>query len=249
MSFDLWTLGFQAVNVLVLIWLLQRFFWKPVAATIAARQASAQEMLDSAKADRAKAQAGLSEIAKTRAGLQDERRAMLDAARTAADAARESLLQDARAAAQAREETAKAARVRAAETLRTTAITEAQGLAVIMAGKLMARLDGASTDAAFLHWLADGLAALTAAERKALAGTAVTVVSATDADADAQARIITIIADALAVTPELNFRTDPDLIAGFELRAPHFTLRNSWRADLDRIAAALAQKEPVPDAA
>ena len=34
MTIDWWTLGLQAVNVAVLIWLLGRFFWKPVAAMI-----------------------------------------------------------------------------------------------------------------------------------------------------------------------------------------------------------------------
>lgn len=249
MSFDLWTLGFQAVNVLVLIWLLQRFFWTPVAAMIVARQESAQKMLDSAAAERAKAEAKSAEIAATRAGIQDEQRAILDAARLEAEAARDLLLQDARAAAQMLQDTAKAARVRAAETLKQTAIAEAQGLAVTIASRLMVRLDGAGIDAAFLGWLAEGLATLSDMDRKALAGATITVVCAKDADIDAKARITETIAGALGTTPDLTFRTDPDLIAGLELHAPHVTLRNSWRADLDRIAAALADKDAVSDAA
>lgn len=249
MSFDPWTLGFQAVNVLVLIWLLQRFFWTPVAAAIAARQVSAQKIFDSAEADRTKAAAELAEIAATRDGLQVERRAILDAARSEAETARDSLLQDARAAAQMLQDTAKAARVRAAETLKDTAITEAQGLAVTIAGRLMARLDGAGTDAAFLGWLAEGLTDLSDTDRKALAGANITVVCAKGPDSDARARITETIAGALGATPDLTFRTDSDLIAGLELHAPHVTLRNSWRADLDRIAAALADKDVVFDAA
>jgi F-type H+-transporting ATPase subunit b len=30
-TIDWWTLGLQAVNVLILIWLLGYFFWRPVA--------------------------------------------------------------------------------------------------------------------------------------------------------------------------------------------------------------------------
>ena len=33
----------------------------------------------------------------------------------------------------------------------------------------------------------------------------------------------------------LTFESDPEIIAGLELHGPHFTLANSWRADLDRI--------------
>jgi F-type H+-transporting ATPase subunit b len=32
-----------------------------------------------------------------------------------------------------------------------------------------------------------------------------------------------------------SFVTDPDLIAGLELRSAHFVLHNSWRADLETI--------------
>ena len=45
---------------------------------------------------------------------------------------------------------------------------------------------------------------------------------------------------ALLETPTLTYRTDPALIAGIELHGPHVTLRNSWRADLDRITQAMA---------
>ncbi|MDU1693666.1 MAG: ATPase, partial [Bradyrhizobium sp.] len=31
MTIDWWTVGLQAVNVTILVWLLARFFWRPVA--------------------------------------------------------------------------------------------------------------------------------------------------------------------------------------------------------------------------
>ena len=39
MTIDWWTLGIQTVNVVILIWLLGRFFWRPVAAMIEQRRA------------------------------------------------------------------------------------------------------------------------------------------------------------------------------------------------------------------
>ena len=39
MTIDWWTLGIQTVNVVVLVWLLQHFFWRPVAAMIEQRRA------------------------------------------------------------------------------------------------------------------------------------------------------------------------------------------------------------------
>lgn len=249
MTFDVWTLGFQAVNVLVLIWLLHRFFWKPVAAMIAARQATVATLLDEAKAKQAEAEAELAKIAATRAGLATELDAMLATARKDAEAARETLLAEARAEAEALYATAKAARVRAAETLKANAIDEAQSLALTIAGQLVARLDGPATDAAFLGWLVEGLAALPEAERTALAVVELEVVSATDQDTPARDRIAKAVTTALGSPAELTFRTDPEMIAGLELHAPHFSLRNSWRADLDRIAAALGEKGDLSDAA
>ena len=45
MTIDWWTLGIQTVNVVILVWLLQRFFWRPVAAMIEQRRATAQTAL------------------------------------------------------------------------------------------------------------------------------------------------------------------------------------------------------------
>lgn len=249
MTFDLWTLGFQAVNVLVLVWLLRRFFWTPVAAMIAARQEKAATLLDDARAKRTAAEAALAQIAATRAGLAAERDAMLAAARQDAEIARATLLAEARAEVETLNDTARATRVRAAETLKANAVDEAKRLALSIAGQLMARLDGPATDAAFLGWLVDGLAALSDSERTALVGPELQVVSAVDQDSTSQDRIAKAITNALGAPATLIFRTDPTLIAGYELHAPHFSLRNSWRADLARIAAALGEKSDLSDAA
>lgn len=249
MTFDIWTLGFQAVNVLVLIWLLHRFFWKPVAAMIATRQAAAETLLEEAEAKRTEADAALVEIAATRSGLAAECDAMLAKARKDAEAARDTLLGEARAEVEALHETAKAARVRAAETLKANAVEDAQGLAITIAGQLAARLDGPATDAAFLGWLVEGLAALADAERAALSGAKLEVVSAADQDRTAQDRIAKAIGKTLGAPASLTFRTDPALIAGHELHAPHFSLRNSWQADLAQIAATLTEKGDLSDAA
>jgi len=250
MSFDWWTLGFQAVNVLVLVWLLHRFFWKPIAATIVARQANAAQVLEDAEARRAEAERALAEVTATRSGLADERDAILAAAHKAAEATRDTLLSEARAEADKLHDAAEAARLRAAETLKKTAMSNARALAVTIAGQLLARLDAAATDAAFLGWLSEAIAALPDADRTGLAGADLDLVSATEQDSAAQDRIAAAVASALGGPAKLTFRTDPALIAGFELHSPHFTLRNSWRADLARIAAALGdEKTDFSDAA
>ena len=50
MHFDWSTLILQTINVLVLLWLLRRFLFRPVAAIIAQRQAAAEKLLADAAA-------------------------------------------------------------------------------------------------------------------------------------------------------------------------------------------------------
>ena len=62
MTIDWWTLGFQTVNVVILVWLLGRFFWRPVAGMIAQRRAAAEQTLAEAAAKRQEADAAMAEI-------------------------------------------------------------------------------------------------------------------------------------------------------------------------------------------
>ena len=56
MPIDWWTLALQTVNVLILVWLLARFFCRPVAAMIVAkRQEQASKLLADAVAARQEA--------------------------------------------------------------------------------------------------------------------------------------------------------------------------------------------------
>ena len=52
MRIDWWTLGLQTINVLVLVWILGRVFFRPLADIVAARRAEAAKLLDEARAAR-----------------------------------------------------------------------------------------------------------------------------------------------------------------------------------------------------
>ena len=55
MRIDWTTLALQTVNVLVLVWLLARFLFRPVSTIIAERRAAAEKLLADAAAQRAHA--------------------------------------------------------------------------------------------------------------------------------------------------------------------------------------------------
>lgn len=241
MKIDWWTLGLQAVNVVILIWLLSRFFWRPVAAMIQRRRAFAQQTLADAKAQQAAAAAELKAIEQTRAGFAQERDAILVAAHAAAEQARASLLRAAEAEA-AGIKAAAAAQIEAERVEAESAWSKrASGLAVEIAQRLAGRLDGPTVHGAFLNWLIAEIGRLPEATRKAMGGEGVVLhaVSGAALDAVEQERCRAAIREALGGQSRIDFQVDPALIAGLELEGDHVVVSNSWRADLASILAEL----------
>lgn len=235
MRIDWWTLGLQTVNVAVLVWLLQRFFWRPVAAMVEQRRAAAKALLAEAEATRGQAAAALADAEKARAGFAAERDAILKRARDDAGQAATAQLADT-AARVAALETAGAAAIAAARHADKDAWAERSGrLAVDIAGRLAARLDGPAVQASFLAWLLDQLRALPDAARQGVAGADLEAVSATAIDPAGQARTTGLIAETLGGPVRVTYRTDPALIAGLELHGPHLDVSNSWQADLAKV--------------
>jgi len=244
MAIDGWTLGLQAVNVLILVWLLGRFFWRPMAAMIARRRTAIRQALADAEAAKAGAAAAAAAVERTRAGFAQERAAILAAAQQ--DAARERAAQLAAAQAQA------AALVAAAQaqTAQDRAAFEqswgdrAGRLAVDIASRLLAPLGGDALHAAFLERLLRTLRELPEPTRRLAAdGAAIEVVSAQPLAAATQARCRAAILDALQSRAPLDFAVDATLLAGLELRGPHVAVSNSWRADLDRVRQELVHEQ------
>ncbi|MEX6508406.1 F0F1 ATP synthase subunit delta [Jiella sp. M17.18] len=242
MSIDWWTLAIQAINVLILIWLLARFFWRPLADMIAARQKAAEATLDEAEARRAEAETQLAEIGRTRAGFAQERAAVLAEAKSAAEALKADILAKAADEAEAQRAAARAELAREAAEARAAWTDAASRLAVDIARKLLGRLDERALREAFLGALAREIARLPDAERQSLTanGAAFTAVSAAPLDAEEEERCRATLAEAIGRAPALAFEADPDLVAGLELKGPHLVVHNSWRADLDRIRAELS---------
>ena len=241
MTIDWWTLGIQAVNVLVLVWLLGRFFWKPMAAMIDERRATVQRQLDDVRHAREQAEAEQTRITAERDGLAKAREDALVATRAEVEQTRNALLAAARAEADAQVAQA-AGRIVADRHTALAGMRDASArLAIDIAGRLAARLDGEAVHDAFLHWLVDAIARLPASTRAGVAseGIVLDAISAKPLGEAAEARCRTRIEQAFGAQPRLAFRTDPALIAGIELHGPHFVVANSWRADLEQIMHSL----------
>jgi F-type H+-transporting ATPase subunit b len=237
MTLDWWGLGLQAINVLILVWLLSRVFWRPVAGAIKRRQEAALAMLDEGKAAQAKADAALAKIEKTRAGFAAERDAILADANAKAEAASKVALREARTKADAMIAAAHKTIDRDKHTARKENAARATELSVEIATRLLGHFNTPEVQAAFLTQLVAAIAAMSEADRAAILASEgdAEIVTATEPTDDEKAKIEQAVADALGNATRFRLVTDPDLIAGLELRSAHFVLHNSWRADLGSI--------------
>ena len=237
MTLDWWGLGLQAINVLILVWLLSRVFWRPIAGAITRRQDAAQAMLEEGKTAQAKADAALAEVVETRAGIAAEREAILVEAKAAADKVAKATLKDAQTKADFLIAAARTAIERDRNTARKENATRAAELSVEIAARLLGRFNTPAVQATFLAQLVEAIAGMSASDRTALIASAddIEIITATNPEDAERAKIEQAVKDALDGTPSVRLVTDPDLIAGLELRSGHFVLHNSWRADLENI--------------
>jgi F-type H+-transporting ATPase subunit b len=234
MTINWWTLGIQTVNVVILVWLLQHFFWRPFAAMIEQRRITAQHTMAEAEASRTKATAALADIAKIRAGFDEEKELIVAGAHKAAEDARAAVLSDASKEAAALIAAAKTTIEKERVDAEKSWAVRSSQLAVEIAGRLAARLNGAQVQTAFLDWLVTAIRAMPPQERQAatLNGATLEVCSAVALDPAQQELTSALIGKAFGAQPHITFKVDPALIAGLELHGEHFTVGNSWRADL-----------------
>ena len=245
MQIDWWTLGLQAVNALVLIWLLARFLFRPVVDAIAARQQAAGKLLADAQAAKATAESEREQAAAEAAGLAALRSEALKAAEVEAATAKSALL----AAAQADADKLRAAAKAEIEAERRTEAQAAEDragrLAVDIAGKLLDRLPREARVAAFIDGIATGLAQLPEATRASLGadGTSVRLTAARAVTPQEVEACRKALVGVLGHPVLLEVAVEPELIAGLELEAPHAVVRNSFRADLIRLRSELVHHD------
>lgn len=237
MHFDLQTLALQTVNVLVLVWLLARFLFRPVVRIIAERRAAADALLAEADAARVKVAAAAASLEQQRQGLSGDGERIIAAARRSAEAERATIMRQVEAASTKLRDESEQAMGRERQAMREALEQEAADLALTIAERLLARQPPEVINRAFLRGLEEVLARHPA--RSLLAGASVEVTSAAPLDPGAQADCREILARLVGNIPSLSFRTDPALVAGIELASRDVVIRNSWRADLEHLTSIL----------
>lgn len=242
MRIDWWTLALQTINVLILVWILARFFYRPVAEIIEKRRAAAAKLLTDAAAAQAAVDADKTAIAAARAGFAAERDRLLADARKQAESDRDALLKKVvETAAATRAENA-AALLRDRKMIEQAMVERASALAVEIAQKLLETLPADLAVTSFVGALSDQIGALPAKSRERLANAArasgLDITTAAPLDEPQKAECQKLIEDLLRTKTELTFHADPALIAGIEICSDTVTLKNNWR---DALSAILQQ--------
>lgn len=248
MQLDWWTLGLQAVNFLVLVWLLWRFLFRPVKRIIVRREevaAAARGELEEAKQQAEKEKA---DYEAARAELAEERREMLEKLRSEIAQEREGKLEEAQAKA---EQIVKEAREQATEErkqARKALKSEIAELAVDMAAHLLRTIDTEAYDSLLLNGIWRRLAELSSAERRRLQNSLeadnarIVVTTAQPLSEAAQADWAEKVRKALGQDEAgIAFREDKTLIGGAEVELPHDVVKFSLADQLARSKDALEQ--------
>ncbi len=241
MQIDWWTLGLQAINALVLIWLLNRFLFRPVAGILTERQAETRRIVAEAEAAKAAAEKERDSAQKTASELAASRSEALKDAAEDAEKQKALLLAAARGEADRLRAEAKKEIAFAREEEASAAGDRASKLAIEIAGRLLDRLPDEARISGFIEGIAEGVASLPLEARNGLAtdGHSLQLTAARELTEDERKACQEALGRALSRKVEIDVVVDPALVAGLELRGAHAEIRNSFRADLDRLEAEL----------
>lgn len=245
MSFSWSTFALQAVNFLVLVWLLRRFLLKPVQAIIARRKEEIARALAKANATREQAEAARKDFESRRGEIEAEHQRIIERARIDLANEHSKMLEAARADA----ENFRSSALKQVNEERHAAAYEvfehSVKMAVRLSETLLRDLKVPHLDDLFLPRVLDHIDRLSNQERAAMLGRdgrgGLLVTTAHALGSELERQWEAALHERVGELKEISFATDERLIAGAELQFPNAVLRFNWR---DSLAA--AQRELIP---
>lgn len=241
MRLDWWTLGLQTINLLVLVWILNRVFFQPIARIIARRQAAATDLLHKAEAEHARAGEEEEQARKEEEAAEAARGNVLETAAAAAKSRAETIIAEARKEADALRAEVREENARWKKSEQTKAEARATQLAVDITRKTLERLPDTVLVDSFLPGLAEAVNRLPDAARAEIGadGSPVQVRSARRMTPKEIKACEKTLSKALGRDVTIAASTDPAVIAGLEIESAHSMAQNSLRADLTQITSEL----------
>ncbi len=225
MLIDWFTVGAQALNFLILVWLLKRFLYKPILDAIDAREKRVAAELADADAKKAEAKKERDEFRHKNEDLERQRSALLSKATDEANVERRRLLEDARKAADGLSAKRQEGLRNDAHNLNQAILRRTQQEVFAIARKALADLATTSLEErlgeVFIRRLRemDGPAKAGLGEALKTTSEPARVRSAFDLPAEQRAAVQRALNEAFAAEIPVRFETAPDLVSGIELTA------------------------------
>ncbi len=222
MLIDWFTVGAQAINFLILVWLMKRFLYKPILHAIDAREKRIATELADADAKKAEAQKERDEFRHKNEEFDRQRTVLLSKVKDEAQAERERLLDKARQAATALRSKRQEAMRTEERNLYQAISRRTQQEVFAIARKVLTDLAGTSLEErlgeVFTRRLREMDGEVKAGLAEALrAATTALVRSAFDLPAEQHKAIQNALNETFSTEVHVQFQTTPDLIGGIEL--------------------------------
>jgi len=223
MLIDWFTVIAQAVNFLILVWLLKRFLYRPILSAIDAREQRIADELADADAKKAEAQKERDEFVKKHEEFDRQRAALLSQARGEANAQRSRLLDQARQESDALRAKRQEALSVEQESLNEALIGRAREEVFAIARKTLADLAGAALEERMTEVFLRRLGELDETGRArlqsvfALPSNRLLVRTVFALPTAQRAAIETALRELLGGEAQVQFLTAPDLVSGIEL--------------------------------
>jgi F-type H+-transporting ATPase subunit b len=260
---DWFTVCAQALNFLILVWLLKRYLYKPVLAAIDAREKKVAARIADAETQEKKTQAANDDIRKRNEAFDHERESLMRKAAEEGAAERQRLFDSARQDSQLlRVKLAQQLAAERAELGRQLSVrTQAEVFALTR--KALSELAGTSLEDRMIEVLINRLRTLPEQQKLALAGAtadtrpagaavqavparAVLIRSAQDPSAAGRTKLEAAIHECLDANIVVRFATAPELVGGLDLSVDGIKLAwsvSDYLSTLAQDAAAIAATE------
>jgi F-type H+-transporting ATPase subunit b len=235
MNFSWWTFALQAANFLILVWLLQRFLFKPVRGIVARRREEISRAVTEASAERDTAEQLKQEMQAQRSRIDAERQTLLEQQSVQLSAQRQAIVEQARVEAEKVKAQALAQLDQERATARGELFEQSVQLATELAERLLREVALPSLDYPFLARVLDYLDRIPAAARSnllaELGSNSLIVTTAHPIAVDEQNEWRDRLAKRIGAN-NVKFEADPVLIAGATVEFAHSILRFNWRDSL-----------------
>jgi F-type H+-transporting ATPase subunit b len=223
MLIDWFTVGAQALNFIILVWLLKRFLYKPILNAVDAREKRIAAELADADAKKAEAQKERDEFQHKNEEFDQQRAALLSKAMDEAKAVRQRLLDDARKAADALSAKRQEALRNDANNLNQAIRRRTQQEVFAIARKALSDLATISLEERMSEVFAQRLRSMEGKAKEGLGEALKTssepalVRSAFDLPEVQRASIQKALNETFSADVHIRFETAPDLVSGIEL--------------------------------